>query len=275
MDKLSAPFRYMLTGFSTAGVFGVIAYFVLRPLEWRPQLLGLLAHAFVSFTQYLGTNGPGWIISVVGSSVFTIIATIVLVGFVRGSVAMRQHWIETAAIALLALIGQIVLLYGPIYLRTVTRTVYDDHQAWVAKASAPKPPCPACYSCPTCTPCKACPPALGFGAEENLKITTKTYGGFRTGNGDWVFFVAGSTNRTIGPVNARMTCDRDFIKLGPAIFINRGDPPGTFEGARQSQPDNRTFEYSASSPAWTPDSPLGFPIVTKSSDGIRCNIVQR
>jgi len=90
------------------------------------------------------SNGPGWIISVIGSSLFTIIFTVVLVGAFSGREAMMSHWIETGAIALLALIGQVVLLYGPIYLRSVTRTVYEDHQRLAAELRAPRPICPTC-----------------------------------------------------------------------------------------------------------------------------------
>jgi hypothetical protein len=78
----------------------------------------------------------------------------VLVGAVRGRDALTKHWAETAAIALLALTGQIVLLYGPIYLRSLTRVVYSDHRNLVAAVNAPKPPCPSCAICPLCPPSK-------------------------------------------------------------------------------------------------------------------------
>jgi hypothetical protein len=84
------------------------------------------------------SNGLGWIISVIASSLFTIICTLALVGAIRGGDAMRQHLVETTAIALLAVIGQVVLLYGPIYLRSLTRTVYEDHQGLVATARSAK-----------------------------------------------------------------------------------------------------------------------------------------
>lgn len=131
MARFSGATRHMFTASFTSSILLAIAYLVLRPLAWRPQLLHILDRGFVLFTQYLGTNGPGWLVSVLGSSIFTIIATLALVGLVRGSSAMKQHWVETALIAILALVGQIVLLYGPIYLRKVTQAVFDDHVGMV------------------------------------------------------------------------------------------------------------------------------------------------
>jgi hypothetical protein len=165
MDKIPSPMRHVFTIIFTTVVYAAIAYFVLRPMEWRSQLLHLFVRSFNAFTAMQSSNGPGWIISVVGSSLFTIIFTLVVVGAVRGGSAMRKHWLETGAIALLALIGQIVLLYGPIYLRTLTRVVYSDHQDLVARANAPQPSCP---SCPTCSTCPA-PKVITHTAEEPHK----------------------------------------------------------------------------------------------------------
>jgi hypothetical protein len=147
MPRLSAAFRYMFTAFLTSVFYLAIAYFVLRPLEWREHLFNLLSQAFGMFTALQSSNTLGWVLNTIVSSSFTIILTLLLVGVIRGKSAMKQHSLETAAIALLALFGQIVAIYGPIYLHSVVRTVYEDHQSLVAKANALKPPCPTCNQC--------------------------------------------------------------------------------------------------------------------------------
>ncbi len=213
MANLSTPFRHMLTACGTVTVFTIIAFFVLRPIEWRMQLLHLLARAFVAFTQYLGTNGPGWIISVVGSSIFTIVATVVIVGLIRGRAAMSQHWGETAAIALLAFVGQIVLLYGPIYMRKVTQTVYDDHQMLVAKANAPMPKCQTCPTCPSCPKVRG---ATGGKSVAPTQIVARYYNVQHAnvnGKRGTVFLIEGVTNNSISPVDVLLTCNTNIRLL--------------------------------------------------------------
>jgi len=132
MAKLTTANRYLLGSLFTAMVLTAIAYWVLRPPEWRPHLLNLLAR---SFTGFAGTDASIWLVAHVYSSVFQIVATAVLVGIVRGIPAARKHWIETSTIVLLVWLGQILLFYGFPYLRSVTRAVYMDHQAFVSANS--------------------------------------------------------------------------------------------------------------------------------------------
>lgn len=131
MAKLSAAARYTLTSLVTAMALTAVAYWILRPAEWRPHLLGLLSRSFIAFTRSLGTNRHGWMVSDVYSSVFVIVVTVAITGRLRGMAAMREHWIKTSAIALLALVSKIVLFSGAMYLRQVTEVVYVDHQSLV------------------------------------------------------------------------------------------------------------------------------------------------
>jgi hypothetical protein len=128
MDRISSPLRYMLTAACTTAAIAGLVWWAIRPMEWRPHLLSLLGRAFDSFTKYLGTNGPGWVVSVLLSSFVTIIFSILLIGFLRGAAEMKKHWIETASIGMLCFLGQLIVLYAPIYLRKVVRTAYTDHQ---------------------------------------------------------------------------------------------------------------------------------------------------
>jgi hypothetical protein len=50
MLKLSSTFRYMLTVFLASAFYLTVAYFVLRPLEWRAHLLNLFSQSFGLFT---------------------------------------------------------------------------------------------------------------------------------------------------------------------------------------------------------------------------------
>lgn len=131
MARFSSPLRHMFTAFCTVGAVAGMVWWAIRPIAWRHHLFNLLDRGFLSFTHYLGTNEPGWIVSVLASSTLTIILTVVLIWIIRGTAAMKQHWIDTAVIGLLAVVGQIIILYGPIYLRNLTSVVYDDHQGLV------------------------------------------------------------------------------------------------------------------------------------------------
>jgi hypothetical protein len=109
-----------------------------------------------------------------------------------------------------------------------------------------------------------------------LKITVKEYGGWKISAGNdagTVFFVFATTNKTISPVSVTMTCDRDFRKFDAGVLINRVEIVSVLN-LKIQQPDPRTFEYAADSPAWTPESGLGFGIFTESTDGIACKVFQ-
>jgi hypothetical protein len=58
-----------------------------------------------------------------------LLVTVVLVGISRRVAAMRRHWRQTSSIALLALFIQIVGFHGLLYLRSVARIVYEEHQS--------------------------------------------------------------------------------------------------------------------------------------------------
>jgi hypothetical protein len=114
-----------------------------------------------------------------------------------------------------------------------------------------------------------------------MQITTKEYGGWdmaMSANGvpqkATAYFILGLTNKTISPVHVVMTCDQEFFKFDAAYLIATKEPV-SIVNLNQKQINSRTFEYDRDLPAWTPESPLGFGIVTLSTSGIGCKIAQK
>jgi len=130
MAKLTAATRYMLACLLTIVALAAIAYWILRPLEWRPQLINLISRSADAFT---GADRSSWLASHLYSSAFLILTTLVLVGITHGRSALKLQWIEKSTIALMALAIQIVLFYGAIYLRTLVRTVYQLDRSAAAR----------------------------------------------------------------------------------------------------------------------------------------------
>ena len=109
------------------------------------------------------------------------------------------------------------------------------------------------------------------------RITVKEYGGWKLNSGTksgTAYFVLGMTNKTITPVRVTMTCDQDFFKFDPGVLIARGEHDVVIRELEVRQVDNRTYEYFAESPPWTPELPLGFGVFTESTKGIACKIYQ-
>src|SRR5579864_7329944 len=92
LPKLPEKLRYLFIVLSVTFIYTAIAYLILRPPAWRAHLLNLLSRAFAGFTAAQSSNGFGWVVSVIASSSFMIVFTIILIGLVRGRNAMVQHW---------------------------------------------------------------------------------------------------------------------------------------------------------------------------------------
>ena len=132
MMRLNSATRSLLASFLTILVFGVLGYWILSPAEWRKPLLHLLSRSFAAFG---GADQHSWLVSHVYAPGFMLLVMVALVGILRGVPAMRQLWIQTSGIAVLALVIQIVGFYGFLYLRSVVRIVYQEHQSQLSANS--------------------------------------------------------------------------------------------------------------------------------------------
>jgi hypothetical protein len=132
MLKLNSATRYLLASSLATLVLGVLGYWILSPVEWRPRLLHLLSSSFAAFG---GADLHHWLVSHVYAPTFMLLMIVALVGILRGVPAMRLLWVQTSGIALLALFLQIVGFYGFLYLRSVVRIVYQERQSQLSANS--------------------------------------------------------------------------------------------------------------------------------------------
>jgi hypothetical protein len=100
--------------------------------EWHDHLLRFTAACYVAFLGLEGSSSHGFF-SPIAVSVFTILASIVVIRYMHGVAAMQTRLWEDTIIALTALIVFTTLVYGPQFAWEVVRTVHDDHNRLVAR----------------------------------------------------------------------------------------------------------------------------------------------
>lgn len=254
MAKVSITVRCASAVLATTIFYIAIAYFILRPLEWRASLLHLFLRSFNNFTAMQSSNGPGWIISVIVSSLFTITFTLALVGAIRGRDAMRQHLVETTVIALLAVVGQVVLLYGPIYLRSLARTVYEDHQSLAAAARLAED--------------KNSGLVDPKSRDDEIAVLKKQLDDYKKAGSSAVRIYPIShdlkpgvpkleylmtTGKIRTPVEVLTTCDFPISSGGARFLTLTG---GSAETTNDQRISEKQFRFVVLSPAWSPSMPL-------------------
>ncbi len=90
-----------------------------------------------------------------------------------------------------------------------------------------------------------------------------------------VYQILGITNKKIAPVSVVLSCTADFRPVGPTVVIAAPNEFVSISNLIVKQTDARTLEFSADSPAWTPDTPLGFSLFTDATKGFDCTIKQK
>src|ERR1700728_4555833 len=96
------------------------------------HFVNFLRSCLHTFTAAIGTNPLGFTL-MVSDSLLTIGWGLFRILRREGKAAMRQHWRQTAVTALQTLLLVTVILYGPVAIYSVIRTVYDDHLSLVAR----------------------------------------------------------------------------------------------------------------------------------------------
>jgi hypothetical protein len=98
--------------------------------EWHNHLLRFSAACYAAFLSLEGSSSHGFF-SPIAVSVFTIIASIIVIRYMHGAAAMKTRLWEDTIIALTALIVFTTLVYGPQFAWEVARTVYDEHNGLI------------------------------------------------------------------------------------------------------------------------------------------------
>lgn len=128
MPTIPTRYKYVAVSLLIPTMMVGMVWWALKPTEWRSHLSSLFERAFRSLTTYYGTNGPGFWVSVVVSTLFAAIFTVVLMGFFKGWDAMQRHLVETLLIAVLCVAGELVVVWGPLYLRHLASVIFSDHE---------------------------------------------------------------------------------------------------------------------------------------------------
>jgi hypothetical protein len=262
----------------------ILCVVVLRHLEWHDSLLHFLSRSWQSFVSSMSTNTLGFIMT---SILIPVIGSAAVLGGLFWFKRREDFWQalrESLVVGAFVTVAMLCL-WSAMFGWNVVRIVYDDHSELVGSktkldsansklskeierltsenGALKKQP----QSHPTVITKVVQPQDMP------LSISIKEYGGWPAGQGKTVYFILGMTNKTISPVLVTMTCDEDFERFGPGLLSARGESNVQVMGLNQQQVDNRTFKYFRLSPAWTPESPLGFGVITESK-GIACKIYQ-
>jgi hypothetical protein len=99
---------------------------IYRLPEWHAHLLRFSAACYVAFLGLEGSSSHGFF-SPIAVSLFTIIASIIVIRYMHGVATMKTRLWEDTMIALTALIVFTTLVYAPQFVWEVARTAYDDH----------------------------------------------------------------------------------------------------------------------------------------------------
>jgi hypothetical protein len=92
-----------------------------------PHFVNLLSRSWDSFLHAMGTTGLGFFTPLV-VFVLTVLATLGVIVWKQGKDAMKQHWKQSAAITTGVTLAVMLVVYSPIFLWNVVKTVYSDHE---------------------------------------------------------------------------------------------------------------------------------------------------
>jgi hypothetical protein len=97
---------------------------------WWSHLVNLFWSSVRVFVSSIGTNLLGFLL-ILGDSVASIGISVFRILRKEGISAMREHWKRTAWVAIQTAFAVTLVIYGPVAIYSVVKTVYDDHQGLV------------------------------------------------------------------------------------------------------------------------------------------------
>ncbi len=177
------------------------------------HFINLLAEAWKSVTVALSTSALSIILYSLAAPVVTFGVTLALVSRQDRNKTFVEHLKQSAIPTLVGFAVPLVLLACVFGWKIIT-TVYEDHQALVAQANAPKPTCPVCAGCPSCPLAPKPIPKLSSEPEKihnasatvrvtcTLKNPSKSPGTTSTFMTDAPSYLAGSTGRAFFQTNS-------------------------------------------------------------------------
>jgi len=109
-----------------------VVILVLRHKEWHENLARFMRRTFSVFVvQEVGSTGRGFINSIL-VSILALLILAILIGYLNGFKAMREHIAENAAMSIAGLVTVLLLVYGTQFAWEVAKVGYKDHQDLVA-----------------------------------------------------------------------------------------------------------------------------------------------
>jgi hypothetical protein len=260
MPKIPERFKYLLTSLCTVVVIFAVVWWAFRPPGWRPYLRSILERAFTSLTSFYGANGPGWILSVFVTTIGASILTLVLMFLVRGRQAMRDGAIGTAVIAILCIVGEVSVVWGPLYLRHVATVTVEDHQGLLRsnesladrnrELSQPKPQIDLGTNGKEVQRLKDELAEYRKAQSPNVR-TFPVSRDIRPGTPKMEYVLTTGVIRA--NVDLDVNCDFHILEVMIMPMTTSGGSSGTFDGRQLSL---TRYRASMLSPAWGPSTPL-------------------
>ncbi len=133
-NEWSKIFRVVVfSGVVVTVAFTGTAILVFHNPEWHPQLVRFIFRVWQKFVAYnAGSTSPGFVSSIF-LSLFVLMIVAAYIASVDGFKAMREHFFETASLAVLALFTAILVVYGTQFAWEVASVGYEDHKVLIAQ----------------------------------------------------------------------------------------------------------------------------------------------
>ncbi len=111
----------------------LVLILVFRQPEWHPQLVRFTDRVWRTFITYnAGSTSPGFISSIL-FSILGVAIVALYIAFSKGLKAMRDHVIESTAMAILGLATMAFAIYGTQFAWEVAHCGYEDHRNLVSE----------------------------------------------------------------------------------------------------------------------------------------------
>jgi len=210
-----------------------------------------------------------WLSWGLGLTIFVLYESLAII--FRGWQDVVSRWKANIGVGLLATFGGYVLLFA----YSAIITTYNDHhdstgrwQAVVNEKNNLKTMLQQRDESLRTSAAKLCPSCETPHKSESLHIQMRYYGmennaKLEDGRAGRVILVLGLTNKPISPIDVNLICDRNIAPMNSAPFVGSA---GMYMNPAMVIVDNHTLELKLTSPAWTPEQPLGMPIFVESDD---------
>jgi hypothetical protein len=276
-----------------------VVYAIFHRAEWHVHLVRFVHQVWIGFLGLEGSSSNGFLSGLL-VAILEVIVVLLVVGYLHGVSAMKEHWVQDAGIGLFVLLALTILVYGSQIAWEVASTGYQDHHSLHDTNDALR----AANEKLSAENTQMVDPK---GMQQRISVLqdeVKTLNGYlrgpietvtfplrsmvgpfeseqvtlRDGHRGYLYYVIGITKNRIVPVEATLTCDHDMFVMFGAVHIGGKSVTGHQQPFKPTDSTNiapgsyyRSGMIAADTPSWTIDRPLGLEIFSPSEQ-INCSI---